>query len=138
MSLCVASALAALSLAAPGFTLSWVHSVERIEWQERWRAQDGALLLVQARVKGSGAGMEPPPDAHWQAGWWVYAPILPPQPVLWLAVSGATVSGWRLCEDGGPCHELEAELAPPGSGVDRLRVSADAACAPVSESDRRP
>jgi hypothetical protein len=129
VSLCIASTAAALSLATSGFTLSWVHSVERTEWQEQWRVQGGALRLEQARVRGSGAGMEPAPDARWQDGWWVYEPALPPLPALWLAVSGATVSGWRLCEEGGACHDLEAELAPGRMG--RLRLSAGPACSPL-------
>jgi len=51
-----------LSIAA--FTLVWTHSIEKIDWQEDWRITPQGLELVQARVKGSGAGMEPPPEAR--------------------------------------------------------------------------
>jgi hypothetical protein len=56
VSLCLAStgAVKALSLAA--FTLVWTHSIEKIDWQEDWRITPAGLELVQARVKGSGAG----------------------------------------------------------------------------------
>jgi hypothetical protein len=136
VSLCVASAVAALGLATQSFTLSWVHSVERVEWQEQWQLAGHSLRLTQARVKGSGAGMEPPPDARWQDGWWVYAPALPLLPELWLAVSGATVGGWRLCDEAGHCHDLETLLAPAGSGVQRLRVSVAAECHAVPSQGR--
>ncbi|WP_418319150.1 DUF1850 domain-containing protein [Piscinibacter sakaiensis] len=128
--ICIASALAALSLAGTGFTLSWTHSVERIEWQEHWLVRSGQLLLAEARVKGSGAGMEPPPDAQWRDGWWAYRPQLPPQPQLLLAVSGATPSGWTLCVDGGACHDLEQRLAQ-GRAIDGLRIAASADCRPI-------
>lgn len=128
MSLCIASTAAALALATQAFTLSWVHSVERVEWREWWRVANGSLQLVRASVKGSGAGMEPPPGARLIDGAWSYEPNLPPQAELWLAVSGATPSGWRLCDDEGRCHELEVELAPPGSGAQRLRVWVGGTC----------
>ncbi|MEZ5450817.1 MAG: DUF1850 domain-containing protein [Thiolinea sp.] len=32
------------------------------------------LQLLQARVKGSGAGMEPGDDAVLKDGWWVWQP----------------------------------------------------------------
>jgi hypothetical protein len=57
----------ALALAA--FTLAWTNSVEKVEWQEDWRVTPQGLQLVSARVKGSGAGMEPPPEARLSDGW---------------------------------------------------------------------
>lgn len=128
MTICIASAVAALSLAGSAFTLSWIHSVERIEWQEHWRVDaDGRLQIDWARVKGSGAGMEPPPEAVLRDGWWTYRPPLPPQRSLLLAVSGATVGGWQLCVEGGHCHDIEKQLAGARS-IDSLRLSGGERC----------
>lgn len=110
MPICIAAGMAALTLTVDAFTLAWTHSVERSEWQEDWRVQAAALLLVQARVRGSGAGMEPPEGARLHGGWWVYRQPLA-VPVLRLAVSGATVDGWRLCTADQGCRELEPLLA---------------------------
>jgi hypothetical protein len=48
------------TLALAAFTLVWTHSIEKVDWQEDWHVTPDGLELVQARVKGSGAGMEPP------------------------------------------------------------------------------
>lgn len=103
---------AAIALASPDFTLEWTHSVEKIEWREDWQVTGNRLHLTRAAVKGSGAGMEPGPDAVLQDGWWVWAPDLPPQPELLLAASGATVSSWHLC-DGQRCHDLGKDPGKP-------------------------
>ena len=96
-------------LPAVAFTLSWMHSVERTEWQEDYRIAAGRLMLVEARIRGSGAGMEPPPGAVLAEGWWRYRPDLPPLPELRLTRSGATAD-YRMCWDGA-CRPL-AQLAP--------------------------
>lgn len=95
--LCVATAAALLNLATSSFTLSWTHSVEKTEWQESWIIENNALVLKEARVKGSGAGMDPGEGAQLVDGWWVWQPALPPVPSLNLSASGATVSPWTLC-----------------------------------------
>src|SRR5439155_12543371 len=64
LSLCLASAGVVKILALAAFTLVWTHSIEKVDWQEDWRVTPDGLELVQARIKGSGAGMEPPPGAH--------------------------------------------------------------------------
>jgi hypothetical protein len=112
MSLCVLAGGETAVVAASLFTLSWTHSVEKVEWQEVWQVLPGALRIVEARVKGSGAGMEPPPDARLKDGWWVYVPPIGPMPELRLAASGATQSAWRLCADGD-CRNLGAEAGSP-------------------------
>ena len=114
MSLCLASAAAALSLAADVFTLRWTHSVEKTGWEERWRVDGGALVLEQARIRGSGAGMEPPDGAAWQDGWWVYR-VDRRVAELNLAVSRATGEGWALCTARDGCRDLEAML--PGGTI---------------------
>lgn len=130
MSLCLATPVLALALAlpaqpagqagiaaqaepAPHFTLAWTHSVERTEWQEDWRVQAGELVLAQARVRGSGAGMEPPDGAVLRDGWWVYGSALRVT-ALHLAVSGATGGGWRLCTAADGCRDLERWLSRDG------------------------
>lgn len=110
MNLCILGA-GAIALSAGDFTLSWTHSVERTEWVEFWNVRPGGLELMEARVRGSGAGMEPPPGARLANGWWVYVPTLPPQPQLSLAASGTTGGGWTLCADG-TCRTLGAAAGP--------------------------
>ncbi|EGJ23112.1 DUF1850 domain-containing protein [Cereibacter sphaeroides] len=120
MSLCVAAGAAVLSLAASSFTLSWTHSVEHVEWWERWEVTEAGLRPVEARIQGSGAGMELPPDAWREADGWHYVPRLPPQREVRLAASGMTGGGWRLCA-AGRCHDLGAAAT---EGI-RLWQSAD-------------
>lgn len=112
MSLCVATAAGLIRIAATGFTLAWTHSVERIEWWERWEVTPAGLEIVEARVRGSGAGMEPPEGARPVEGGWSYHPVLPPRPDLVLAASGATGGGWTLCA-AGECRVLASEPGPP-------------------------
>lgn len=121
MSLCLATAAVALTVAAEAFTLVWTHSVERTEWHERWRVQGTALVLDEARVRGSGAGMEPPEGAVLDGGWWVYRRALS-VPSLHLAVSGATGRGWQLCTDGAGCLDLESRLRHDGSAPPQIDV----------------
>lgn len=101
MSLCIALAATVLTIPASSFTLSWVHSVEKIEWREEWAVTSAGLQLKQAGVKGSGAGMEPGEGAVLEDGWWRWTPSLPPLPQLRLAASGKTPGGWTLCHDAG-------------------------------------
>ena len=98
----------AIALAAGLFTLSWTHSVEKTTWQESWAATPDGLVLKEAKVKGSGAGMEPGEGARRKDGWWIWEPKMAPLPALVLASSGATGAGWTLCGAGG-CQELGRE-----------------------------
>ena len=59
MSLCVLTGTKVTTFAISFFTLVWTHSVEKVEWQEDWKIINSKLKIVEARVKGSGAGMEP-------------------------------------------------------------------------------
>ena len=90
--------------------LAWTHSVERVLWEEDWRATRDGLELVEARVRGSGAGMDPPPQARLENGAWTWQPRVPPQRSLTLRRSGATAD-WRICVEG-TCRPMEA-LVPP-------------------------
>jgi hypothetical protein len=111
VSLCVAGG-ATLHLAVTAFTLAWTHSVERTRWEEDWRVGPAGLSLVEARVQGSGAGMEPPAEARLEGGWWRWHPQTAPRPEVVLAASGATGGGWTLCA-GGVCRELGAAGTEP-------------------------
>ena len=113
MSFCVLAAGKTMLLAASFFTLGWTHSVEQTRWEEDWRVIPSGLQIVEARVQGSGAGMEVPDGAELAAGWWRYVPDLPVQPSLVLAASGATGAGWSLCMSTR-CLELGArDLGQP-------------------------
>jgi len=101
-----------MAIATALFSLSWTHSVEKTEWAESWRVTPEGLELTEARVKGSGAGMDPGEGARLENGWWVWTPDLPIVPELVLASSGATVSAWKLCHAGG-CMDLGVKAAEP-------------------------
>jgi hypothetical protein len=111
LSLCLASAGAVKTLAIAAFTLAWTHSIEKVEWQEDWRVTANGLELAQARVKGSGAGMEPPPEARLVDGWFQWQPARAPMPEVILGNSGAA-GEWRLCQDG-QCHTLSEIFGHP-------------------------
>src|SRR5262249_55454942 len=95
LSLCLASAGAVKALSVAAFTLAWTHSIEKVEWQEDWRITANGLELVEARVKGSGAGMEPPPEARLRGGWVRWKPPRPTIPEVTLGNSGAA-GQWRV------------------------------------------
>jgi len=111
VSLCLASAGVIKALSVAAFTLVWTHSVEKVEWQEDWHVRQDGLALVAARVKGSGAGMEPPPDARLADGWYRWTPRIAAQRDVILGNSGA-VGEWRLCVDGR-CRALSEVLGHP-------------------------
>lgn len=104
---------ARLDLPADGaFRLVWTHSIEKVEWVEDWRATRAGLIGVEARIKGSGAGMEPAPFARLQDGWyrWPMSDMVHPDVIL--ARSDA-VADHRLCVDGR-CRPLSALIGGDG------------------------
>jgi hypothetical protein len=102
--------------ATTAFTLAWTHSVEKTRWEEDWRVTPHGLEIVEARVEGSGAGMEIPPDARFDGRTWHYRPDLPPQPAIVLARSGMAGGSWQLCF-AGSCHDLPEKNGDAGSPV---------------------
>ena len=121
LSLCLASAGVAKTLSIAAFTLVWTHSVEKIEWQEDWRAAPSGLELVQARIKSFGAGMEPPAEARLVDGWFQWQPARAAMPELILGHSGAA-GEWRLCS-GGDCRTLSEIFGhPTGANVTTMSV----------------
>jgi len=124
LSLCLASAGAVKSLALAAFTLVWTHSIEKVDWQEDWRITPDGLELVEARVKGSGAGMEPPPEARLVDGWFQWQPQRAPMPEVILGNS-AGAGEWRLCS-AGQCRTLSDILGHPvGVNVTFMRPCKD-------------
>jgi hypothetical protein len=121
LSLCLASAGVVKTLWVAAFTLVWTHSIEKVDWQEDWRITPQGLQLEQARVKGSGAGMEPPPEARLVGGWFQWQPTRAPMPEVVLGNSGAA-GEWRLCHDGN-CQTL-SEILGHSVGVNVTTMKA--------------
>jgi len=124
LSLCLASAGLVKTLSISLFTLVWTHSIEKVEWQEDWRLTPKALELIAARVKGSGAGMEPPAEARLVDGWFQWQPKRAPMRQVLLGKSGAA-GDWRLCNDGH-CRALSEIFGRPAAPT----VTTMSACDP--------
>lgn len=93
------------------FTLAWDHTIEKIRWEEDYRVTAEGLVLGEARVKGSGAGMEIPEDAVWHDGAWHYRRALPSLQPLHLART-PEAGDYQLCFTS-TCHALSQWLGPP-------------------------
>jgi hypothetical protein len=109
------------------FTLAWTHSIERTRWEEDYAvvvdpgtAQGVLLRAVAARIRGSGAGMEPPPDAVLRDGWYHYVPAELEPALLRLSRSGF-VPDYELCVGSAACQPLAVWLASDG-GATELRA----------------
>lgn len=128
LGLCLALAAAPGTVVfVPGerFTLAWVHSIEKTRWEEDYAvcadtaAPAGAVLhAVQARIRGSGAGMEPPPGAVLRDGWYAYTPAEKQPAALRLSRSGF-VPDYELCPAGRDCQPMGHWL-PSDGGVTLL------------------
>ena len=108
MALCLAAGAVLVQIEITRFTLAWLHSVERVRWEEDWRVEGDRLVLVESRIKGSGAGMEPPAEAVLADGYWHYRPQVAPLERIDLARSGM-VADWQLCI-AGKCRDLTTYL----------------------------
>lgn len=108
MSLCLAAGALVVALGASEITLSWRHSVEKTLWQEVWRAAPDGLVLAEARVQGSGAGMDPPQGATLSDGFWRWTPTLPALREVVMRRSGATAD-WQVCI-AGRCAPIDRYL----------------------------
>lgn len=106
MPLCLAAGALAATLAVETFTLAWTHSIEKIRWEEDWRIEGSTLVLEEARVRGTGAGMEPPAGAVLEKGVWRYRPRVAPLPRLLLAHS-PYVAPYEICGDNH-CRRVDA------------------------------
>lgn len=110
MPLCLAAGAVTAALAVESFTLAWTHSIEKLRWEEDWRIVGKTLVISEARIRGTGAGMEPPADAVLKDGVWHYKPAVR-LTQLRLAHSSYT-AGYELCIDG-TCRPLADRL--PGA-----------------------
>ena len=103
--ICLMAAGATIHLGVSALTLAWTHSVEKVRWEEDYRATSAGLVVTEDRLQGTGAGMEPPSAATFDGEWWRYRPKIGPQPQVILRRSGATVSDWDVCI-GGTCKPM--------------------------------
>lgn len=106
------------------FTLAWMHSIEKVRWEEDYAVVPGktpgsapALQALAARVHGSGAGMEPPADARLHDGWYEYTPRIQTPAELRLTRSAYTAD-YEWCAQGR-CRPL-SELLPSDGSVTLL------------------
>ncbi|MCX7176663.1 MAG: DUF1850 domain-containing protein [Proteobacteria bacterium] len=102
--LCLTAGVIAATLPLQAFTLAWTHSIEKVRWEEDYRIIARRLVLTEARIKGTGAGMEPPADAILKNGVWHYRPALAPLETLRLSHS-PYAAGYEICGAGG-CRQL--------------------------------
>jgi hypothetical protein len=89
-------------------TLRWTHSIQKTVWEEDYRREGDVLRLFAARVRGTGAGMEPPADARLKDGAWHYVPKLTPLPSIVLTHS-PHVPAYVVCS-AGRCQSVESWL----------------------------
>jgi hypothetical protein len=129
MPLCIAAGGVVIALALDSFTLAWTHSIEKLRWEEDYRVDGSALRLTEARIRGSGAGMEPPQGARLEHGVWHYTPVMPALPVLRLTHS-RFAPGYELCQ-GGCCRPLIEHFADLADGTLELTACNGAASPPV-------
>lgn len=115
--LCLAAAgwaTVRVPLPAGRFTLEWTHSIEKIAWDEDYLVAGGWLYLDEARVRGTGAGMEVPQGARRDGGVYRYRPALRWFRELRLTRSTYTAD-YRLCI-GGRCRPL-SDWMPVETGL---------------------
>lgn len=128
---------AAVPVFVPGerFTLAWTHSIEKVRWEEDYAvvnqtdpAQPPVLQALQARIRGSAAGMEPPHDAVLRHGWYEYTPRTVTPTQLRLTRSEFTADYERCSANG--CQPLSHWLLSDGGVTLLTPCRATAATAP--------
>ncbi|MCM2295562.1 DUF1850 domain-containing protein [Rhodoferax sp.] len=107
------------------FTLAWTHSIEKVRWEEDYVVQldaagaQAVLHAVQARVRGSAAGMEPPSGAVLRQGWYHYVPAIQTPPELRLTRSEFTPD-YVVCVQGR-CQSMADWMISDG-GITLLKA----------------
>ena len=104
IALCLSAGALSATLSIQSFTLAWMHSVEKVRWEEDWKIEGKSLHLVEARIQGMGAGMETPEGAIFRDGTWHFTPSLAPMKSLNLSHSPYT-KGYEFCMEG-QCQQL--------------------------------
>lgn len=136
-STCIAIAAGLLTTILPTstITLKWIHSVEKVPWEEDYLATLNGLVITEARVVRSGAGMEPLESARFDGKWWRYKPALDPLPVVELANS-EFVGGYQVCR-AGQC-QLLSDLVPKGqvAAIKSLPCRSRGATGSLTEANR--
>ena len=107
MPVCLVTGAKLTVIALNAFTLAWTHTVEKTGWEEDWRLAGDRMVLHTARIKGSGAGMEPPDNARLIDGWWQYHPKDLSVPEIRLANHGGVAGAWRICVEAA-CSALNS------------------------------
>jgi hypothetical protein len=102
------------------FTLGWSHTIEKIRWEEDYLVTAQGLILTEARVRGSGAGMEIPNGARLENGSWRYQPRVPALQPLKLART-PQAGDYQICVEGR-CRELSELLGPPSADRPALEL----------------
>jgi hypothetical protein len=105
---------------AQNFTLAWVHSIEKVRWEEDYAVVAGSiagappqLRAVAARVRGSAAGMEPPEGAKLRNGWFEYTPPALPTPEGLRLTRSVFTPDYDWCMQGR-CEPLSRWLPSDG------------------------
>ena len=78
MAFCAGGGRLVTRLAVVSFTLGLDALGREGPLEEDWLVQHSALVLTQARIQGSGAGMDPPEGAVLADGFWHFRPQLGP------------------------------------------------------------
>jgi len=115
VALCLTAGAVSAAIAAQAFTLAWVHSIEKVRWEEDWQTESQQLKIVAARIRGTGAGMESPADAVLREGVWHYRPAIAPldRPTL---PDSAYTAGYELCLENN-CRPLHGYLPASTSAI---------------------
>ena len=111
-----------MQLHADRFTLVWTHSIEKIDWEEDYVVAGRWLYLSGARIRGTGAGMEPTDDAQLVDGVYVYRPAQRWFRALDLARS-TFVRDYRVCI-AGRCQPM-SNWIPVSAGTTRVTSCAN-------------
>lgn len=119
---CLVAGAMSAALPVEAFTLAWTHSIERTRWEEDWIVRGDGLVLEAVRVRGHGAGMEPPPEAVLRDGAWQWHPRTR-HPVLRLTRSVHTAD-YDWCAAGRACVPL-AVVLPSDGGITEVRACPD-------------
>ena len=128
--ICIAVALSSVVLAhlPDRVTLAWEHSVEKTRWEEDYALSERRLALEEARIQGTGAGMEIPDGAWFQGGMWHYHPDIAPLPQVRFTNS-LVPGGYDICTKGR-CVRLRELIGDDQRNLSLLPCDA-AGAAPV-------
>ena len=117
--LCLVAGSVQVQLPVTQFTLRWQHSIEKTAWAEDYEVVGPWLHLSQARIRGSGAGMDPPEGSSLVDGVWRYLVADLWRREIVLARSDF-VPDYELCMDG-VCRRM-THWVPIAAGATTVRA----------------